>query len=328
MNSSKISIVIVNYNSGNLLKECINSILSLKEISSDDMEIIVVDNASKDNSCQIAFAFYNQLVLIKNDFNIGFPKACNQGIKASSGDILILLNPDTLITKEAIKFTIEGFSSLENVGIVGIAQKDLDNYYSACYPFPSLKNYCLSKLMKIELKPNLIPLNVLDQNNNWFYLDGYVSGSFLAISSSTIERIGLMDENLFWIEDADWCRRAIDAGFKIAYSPNATITHYRSAIAKNNLHISLFYQYTSKIRYFKKYMHPLQVFALIIMIAVEVLAKLSYTKLRGLQLGKSVDVEQRISAYKNVLYFIFRDNNHSVINFHVESARNNEVTGE
>lgn len=328
MNSSKISIVIVNYNSGNLLKECVNSIISLKDTSSNNIEIVIVDNASKDDSYHLASTLYDKLILIKNNFNIGFPKACNQGIKASSGNILILLNPDTLITKEAIEFTIEGFSFLKDVGIIGVAQKDLNDFYSACYPFPSLKNYCLSKLIKIKLKPNLVLLDSLSQNKNWFYLNGYISGSFLAIKSSTIKQIGLMDEDLFWIEDADWCKRAIDAGIKIAYSPDATIIHYRGAIAKKNLHISLFYQYTSKIKYFKKYMHPLQVFALIMMIVIEVLTKLSYTKFKSLFFEKSEDIEQRINAYQNVLYFIFRDNNHSVINLHVESARNNEATSE
>ena len=98
----KLSIVIVSYNVKGYLKQCINSILESK--IHIDYEIIVIDNHSFDNSCEMILANFPNIKLISNDSNLGFSKAVNIGINAAKGDFICVLNPDTLISENV--FTI------------------------------------------------------------------------------------------------------------------------------------------------------------------------------------------------------------------------------
>ena len=292
-----VSIVIVNYNSGSMLAECVQSIESFA--NNKDVEIIIIDNNSQDTSMELLPHTKVPLKIIRNSFNAGFPYACNQGIQLAQGNIILLLNPDSRIDELTIPLLLEGFK-INLVGICTIAQTDGQHKFVPCYKFPSVVVYLRSLLFKQPVIARLAPIS-LTSLHHWFRVDGYISGACLAITRQTIERIGLMDEALFWAEDADWCKRALDCGILIGYSDEASLFHHRSAIAKKHLNIALYYQYVSKIRYLRKHQGNRATITLQILITLEILIKwvLAYRLLL-----KPTTVDQahtRMRAYRAVL---------------------------
>lgn len=290
-NISKASIIIVNYNSGEMLKECVSSILS--NTNEKEVEIIVVDNDSQDNSLQLAETTSENLIVIRNSCNAGFPIACNQGIKVASGEVIVLLNPDARIGPDTISTLIEGLVQQE-FGISTIAQTDGLHRYVPCYSFPLFKEVLRRLLLR---KSSTSPMVLVPQKSkhSWFNVVGYVSGACLAIRHSVIAKIGLMDENLFWIEDADWCKQAYDRGIRIGYCDEVTLFHHRSAIAKKHTKIALYYQYVSKVRFLHKYGRPWQVIVVKLLISILSICK-GFSLLFFLSSG-SIQTRERLQAY-------------------------------
>src|SRR3989338_3802454 len=116
---SKLSIIIINYNTGLHLKKCIDSIAkTTSNLTIPDSEVIIIDNDSKDNSLQ-KINSPKKIKVLKNHANLGFAKAVNQALDVSMGDYKLLLNPDTILKKHAIKTMLEFSQKTPNAGVVG-----------------------------------------------------------------------------------------------------------------------------------------------------------------------------------------------------------------
>ena len=232
----KISVIIVSYNVKEFLQQ---SILSLKNsLNGLDHEIIVVDNNSVDGSSEIVKYKFPEIILIENEDNRGFAAACNQGLKVSSGEYLLLLNPDTMIQEDTISTMINFFEEVPNAGAAGCKILNADGSLQlACrrsFPSPRValpKLLGLSKLFpKIKLfgKYNL----TYEDPDNLIEVDA-VSGSFLMFSREVYEKIKGLDETFFMYgEDLDYCYRIKEAGWKIYYVPDTKIIHYKGESAK------------------------------------------------------------------------------------------------
>ena len=144
MNKSLLDIVIVNWNAGELLKECIDSIIKNK--NKNIGSVIVVDNASSDNSISILPDNESYIKIIYEKLNHGFGKACNIGASHSDAKYILFLNPDTVINKFSIDSAINFMNkeSSENIGICGVQLKDDNGISASCSRFPSLGNIIYS----------------------------------------------------------------------------------------------------------------------------------------------------------------------------------------
>lgn len=232
------SIVIVNWNSTDLLRNCINSI---KKNTSVSYEIIVIDNNSK-NYEQNELKTLDDIILIQNSSNVGFAAANNQGFKIVKGEYIFMLNPDTVLVNNAIDRLIDFL--LQNNDIHAAAPK---LYFSEKLDYhPSIKKFHtpLDQFMQ------MIPLSGLIKSvysKIAFDPDktkcvSCVWGAAIIFRKEVFENIGFLDERFFlYSEEVDFCRRMFDNGLKLYYHPAAEIIHYggksqsKSLIAKNVL---------------------------------------------------------------------------------------------
>ncbi len=232
----KISIVIISYNVKEFLHQCI---LSLKKSCHNiEHEIIVVDNNSIDGSDKIIADRFPEIKLIKNYENKGFSKACNQGLEVSTGEYMLLLNPDTMLQEDTIPKMIDFFDNTPDAGAAGCKILNADGTLQlSCrrsFPTPSVaipKTIGLSKLFpksKLFSKYNL----TYEDPDKQIEVDA-LSGAFMMFRKKVYDEIGGLDEDYFMYgEDLDYCYRIKQAGWKIYYTPTTKLIHYKGESAK------------------------------------------------------------------------------------------------
>lgn len=229
----KLSIIIVNFNTKDLLYACLTSVLAHKK-KEDQWEIIVVDNASKDGSQEeiknVKLKIKN-VALIQNKENRGFATANNQGIRASKGDYILLLNSDTEARKGTIQTMLAYLKSHQSINAatcrVELPDGSLD---PACHRgFPTPWAAC-TYFLGLE---HLFPHSKLFSHYHQGYKDmtkehsvDCISGAFFLIRKKVIDTVGLFDEAFFMYgEDIDWCYRIRQAGYAIGFYPFVSILH-------------------------------------------------------------------------------------------------------
>lgn len=218
-----VSIVIVNYNTGEFLTRCISSI---RESSlSLPYEILIVDNASTDESLvKIKKHTLGQqkLKVIENTENLGFARAVNQGITLAKGEYILLLNPDTEIKKGSVEKLVEFAKANSDAGVVGAKLLNPDaSVQPSVFRFPTLwrafQEFWLSRRVYSKYAPQ-----VSDPTE----IDAVVGAAFL-ITPEARKRAGLLNERYFmYFEDLDYCQRVKNAGLKVYYLPEAQVVHY------------------------------------------------------------------------------------------------------
>lgn len=252
----KLSIIIVSYNVKEYLIRCLESILKSKDYKDVVSEIFVVDNHSEDNSFEMVKNKFPEVSLFSNHKNLGFAKACNQGIKKAKGDYILLLNPDTVFPEKGFEKAFVFMEKNKNVGILGCKMIDKEGklLYSA-RTFPSLSTSVASSHSILN---RFFPGNPLSKRYLLKDLDhsspvevDWVSGSCLLARKSMLDKIGLLDENYFmYAEDVDLCYRAKKGGWEVVYFPEVSFVHYLGkSTSQNRLkmqlehHRSMYYFY-------------------------------------------------------------------------------------
>jgi GT2 family glycosyltransferase len=244
----ELSIVIVNFNVKEFLEQALVSVQ--RALRGLHAEVFVVDNASSDGSAEMVREKFPWVRLIRNKQNVGFATACNQAIRVASGEVILLLNPDTIVQEDTFRKTLDYLRQHPDVGMVGCKILNPDGSLQlACrrsFPTPWVAFTKLSGLSA------LLPRSRLFGRYNLTYLDPEsandveaISGSFMAIRSEVLQQIGLLDEGFFMYgEDLDLCYRAHQAGWKIRYIPDTQIIHFKGESAKRRRYDALrsFYQ--------------------------------------------------------------------------------------
>lgn len=244
----KLSIIIVNFNTFDFLKECIRSIY--KHTEKLRFEVIVVDNASTDGSIEKLNKNGQELKITKliiNKKNVGFAKANNQGIKKSSGDYILLLNPDTLIFDDVLEKLVLYMDQDQKTGVatckVIMENGQLDDACHRGFPTP-LNAFCqfsgLAKLFPSSTIFNGYHLGYR-QMDMTHEIDA-CAGAFMIVRKTVGEKVKWLDEDYFWYgEDLDFCYRIKQAGWKIMYVPKVQITHFKGVsggIKKHSQHLT------------------------------------------------------------------------------------------
>ncbi|NJD55285.1 MAG: glycosyltransferase family 2 protein [Nitrospirae bacterium] len=232
-----ISIIIVSWNTRELLKECIESVYRCTAGVSFDL--FVVDNASTDGSAAMVRETFPQVKLIENAENAGFSKANNQAIRRSHARYIGLLNSDTVLITDVFAPLVAYADLHEETGAVGpkvlcrdgrtvqnVCARNLPNlYYDFCRLSGLSRKFSGTRLFGGEY------LSYWDHQTSR-HVEGLV-GACMVVRKRAIDDIGLMDENQFMYGDEiDWCRRLLDGGWNIYYEADAAIIHYGGESSK------------------------------------------------------------------------------------------------
>jgi GT2 family glycosyltransferase len=225
---TKISVIILNFNTVNLLRDCLNSLLANKK--NTEMEIIVVDNNSVDDSAVMVRKEFPRVTLIVNTENYGFSKGNNIGIKRATGDYILLLNSDTVFVEDSIN---EMINFMEKEPKIGVSSCKLIGSDHKVQPtggfFPTILRV-FAWMFFIDDVPFLNRLfKSYHPHVSWYGQEreqDWVTGAFFMIRKQVIGDIGYLDENIFmYAEEMEYCYRAKKRGWLVKYTPITKIIH-------------------------------------------------------------------------------------------------------
>jgi GT2 family glycosyltransferase len=227
-----LSIIIVSYNTKELLRNCLESIY--KTVKIPNYEIIVVDNASGDGSPELLEKEFKDITVIKNRENLGFARANNQALKPANGKYILLLNSDTILKEGTVDVLLDFIAKNPDAAAVGPKVLNPDeSLQNKGFLFPSVMFSLLvlsgiNKFLDEKLKCRLFPKFYWDEND--VREVDYLQGSCLLMRKEIINIIGLLPEVYFmYFEEAEWCYRAKKQGYRIWYVPTALIIHLHSS---------------------------------------------------------------------------------------------------
>ena len=218
--ASDLAIVIVNWNTRDLLRDCLASLGGEQRLS---YHVVVVDNGSTDESVQMVREQFPQTLLITNAENTGFTRANNQGLAARQGRYALLLNSDTRVPPGALADLAQFMDEHSDVGAVGARQLRADG---AVLPYTFGRDPTLRYLLARGLNRLLFHRPLHDWATEIVQEVDWISGACLLARREAIDQVGLLDENIFmYFEDVDWCLRFRQAGWKVYYNPRVEIIH-------------------------------------------------------------------------------------------------------
>jgi hypothetical protein len=254
--SVQLSIIIVSWNIRPLLRRAIRSIQRTGK-EGPDLEIIVVDNGSKDGTTEMIQAEFPRVHLIANDYNAGFTRGNNQGIQVSCGEFILLLNPDTEIKEGALQRMVAYLEDHPAVGLVGPQLLNPDRtIQSSRRRFPTIPILFLEStwLQALASRQALARYYVEDRSDDKVQSVDWVTGAAMMTRRTITESVGSLDESFFmYSEELDWCRRIKEAGWDIIYLPEAKIIHYEGKSSEQVIPARHIYFQSSKVHYAKKY---------------------------------------------------------------------------
>jgi len=247
---NQLSIVIVSYNTQDLLAECL---ASLHDYPPDcPYEIIVVDNASNDGSVEMIRRDFPEVACICSRANLGFAAGHNRGVAQATGRHLLLLNPDTRVEEGALDAMLAYLEENEDVGVLGCRQIDERGWPQLCYGRdPRLLSEWARRVdtLGLERGDERVRSRVDGRYTSPSDVD-WVTGACMMMRRQVFTRLGGMDEG-YWLyfEDADLCRRVRDAGLRVVYHPFITILHYRGAAMKKFRPVTTVAYRAAQLRY-------------------------------------------------------------------------------
>jgi N-acetylglucosaminyl-diphospho-decaprenol L-rhamnosyltransferase len=297
-----LSIIIVSWNVADLLAACLDSILGG---DTSGVEIIVVDSASTDQTVALIQQRYPQVKLIAQSENLGFVRCNNIGLHEARGRYMLLLNPDTEIIDNALAQMVQYMDAHPEIGIIGPQTLNTDGTTQSTrrrFPTLALAFFESTWLQPYAPKHMLDQYYVTDQPDDGIFEVDWVQGSALMARREVYEQIGGLDEGyVMFSEELDWCRRAKDAGWRVAYLGTAKIVHHGGkstdqVVARRHVHFQ-----ESKLRYFRKFHGPFAANGLRLFLLASYVWQIALEGGKGL-LGHKRDLRlERVKQYWQVL---------------------------
>lgn len=228
-----LSVVVLSFNVSGFLRKCLKSIENSR-VGKYNLEVIVVDNASGDNSVEMVKKEFPKVELVVNKSNLGFSKGNNIGVGYAKGRYILFLNPDTELSRDALKEALDYMETHKDVGVVSprleLADGVLDEASHRGFPTPWNSISHFSGLRK------LFPYSKIfaGYTQGWKLKDkaphevDSLSGAFYLVRREAGESVGWWDEDYFWYgEDLDFSYRLKQKGWKVIFLPQFTVRHYR-----------------------------------------------------------------------------------------------------
>lgn len=227
-----LSVVILNFNTSGLLKNALESLRDTKDVN---LQIIVVDNASSDDSVSMVKSNFKDVQLIASDKNLGFAGGNNLALAYLKGRYVLFLNSDTTTPPNTLGYLVKYLDEHPDIGVITcrvdlkIGGMDKDCHRGFPTPWASLTNFTgLNKLFPKSKIFNQYHLGYLDLNS--IHEVDAVTGAFLMVRKTAADKLGYWDDTFFFYgEDLDFCYRYKKAGWKIVYNPKVNIIHYKGA---------------------------------------------------------------------------------------------------
>ena len=297
-----LSIIIVNWNVRDLLRECLRSIEAGKGGLS--LEIIVVDSASSDDSVAMVRSEFPSVRLIPCTENVGFPRGNNIGLREASGDYLLLLNPDTVVVDDTLAVLVSYLQANPDVGAVGPQLLNPDgSVQSSRRRFPTAATGFFESTWLEGLAPGILRrYYALDLPDDATADVDWLTGACIMVPRSTYEVVGGMDEGYFmYSEELDWCRRIKESGRRVVYYPAAQVLHHvgkssEQAVTARHINFN-----RAKLRYFRKYHGRFMAAGLRVFLLAGYAWQIVLESVKGLLGSKTPLRRQRVRAYVDVL---------------------------
>lgn len=235
MSQIDVSVIIVNWNTRDILRDCLDSVYAqTKGIS---FEVIVIDNASSDGSADLVKRSFPDVHLIENMENRGFAAANNQGMRLAAGRYVLLLNSDTVVLDNAIARMAAFAEGQSRAGVIGCRVLNADRTMQrTCFMYPSPLNMLLAASYLYKLLPGSRLFG--REQMTWWGRDDVrevevVTGCFMLVRRQAIDQVGLMDESFYMYgEETDWCFRFHQGGWKVMFAPSGQIIHLGGASSR------------------------------------------------------------------------------------------------
>lgn len=239
-----ISVIIVSWNTSALLSQCLSSLYETG--SRFTFEVIVVDNNSRDDTVALVEKQFPEVILIKNDRNVGFACANNQAMMIGKGRYFLLLNSDTIVLPGAIDALMELAEQNPRVGVLGPKLLNMDGSLQASWAsFPTFFSELIGRNFRTRQ-----PVSGL---TNVFNVD-WIMGACMLVKTQVVQDVGGMDEDyFFYSEETDWCYRIKKKDWLVWYNTGAQIYHLGGGSANRSSLLQLARLYQAKILYFKKH---------------------------------------------------------------------------
>jgi GT2 family glycosyltransferase/nucleoside-diphosphate-sugar epimerase len=250
-----LSVVIVNYNAGEKLLECVAQVKQQSE------QIIVVDNASSDSSIVALKTAFPTIRLISNNRNLGFATACNLGAKVADGDHILFLNPDCIIEPNSLSTLVKAVNSAPDVGMVGGMLINPDGTeqsggrremptpwrsFVMAFGFSRLRGRYPSLFSDFSMHDQPLPDHAVEV--------AAISGACMLVRRDALEKIGLLDEGYFMhCEDLDWCMRFRSQKWKVLFVPDARMVHFKGHCSNSRPIFVEWNKHKGMMRFYRKY---------------------------------------------------------------------------
>lgn len=266
MDSDIVDIIIVNWNSGSLLHECIRTIL---ESSNQEMvhTLFVVDNASEDKSVTI-LPQSDKIKIIENSHNLGFAKAANQGFRLSTSKYTLLLNPDTRLFPDTLQKCCQFMEEHQDVDILGVRHLNKKGKVApSCARFPTPLTFFFDAVGLSKLSPRIFTPALL--MTDWDHLSNrkvdQVIGAFMFMQNKVFQKLGYFDEQFFvYCEELDFSKRLAEAGGISFYDASNQIVHIGGGTTDKVKAYRLYLNLKSRMLYGKKHFSAVGYFCLLI----------------------------------------------------------------
>ena len=256
----KVSVIIVNHNTGNILKDCIDSLYKFENVA--DIEIFIIDNFSKDDSRAVIDSLkdkYKQIITIYTDTLVSFSASNNLGIQKASGEYILIMNPDIIFTEPVLDKLCSILKAEPSIGSITPALTGTDGKFQRNYfqRYPTIRQFIyfqsvLAKLFNSSAKRmnKYLENQDIDISTGKMYFTEQIPCAFLMTTRSTLNNIGLMDENfILFYEDVDLSYR-IAAAKKLAVDTSLKITHLGGSSFKSDDNWWMFGRFTVSMLYF------------------------------------------------------------------------------
>lgn len=250
MQTPTVSVIVLNYRDADLTLQCIASVMSASVRTGDELEIIVVDNSASDTLEILRNALPERIVTIANENNVGFARACNQGIDIARAPLILLLNNDAFLNAECLALAISFLQTNPTAGILSPQLVGVDGVEQVTGTrFPSIKHLAGEYLLPFPYLGSTYSIS----SNKPFPVDTVI-GAAMFIRREVIDCIGKFDEGFFFTgEDIDYCRRTRDAGFVVYLDPRCKLVHLGGSSQQNQHWAKSPYLHKARIHYFYKH---------------------------------------------------------------------------
>ncbi|MCL5783784.1 MAG: glycosyltransferase family 2 protein [Patescibacteria group bacterium] len=253
-----LSVVILNYNTGDYLIKCLKSLMAAKEEA--DMDIWVVDNNSSDDSLQKAQKLFPKLNYILNQENVGFTKGNNLALRQVKSEYILILNPDTEVLPKTLETLLDYLENHPQVGAISpkveLSDGSLDWASHRGFPTP------LASLLYYVFKNDSL-YHLTNRDFSQPHEVDSLTGAFILTKKEVLDKVGLFDEEYYmYADDIDLCFRIKKAGYKIIYFSKVKIIHYKgisSGIKKHSEGLTTA-DFTAKLRSVNAFYETMKIF--------------------------------------------------------------------